>query len=102
MRCKRTICLFLTALLLLGMLPTSASALTLRKGEQTVTGFHLGNVSEMMLSGGGRMVQTDEGLYFLAEADDRVYLTDGEKTTLVVDEPACWLNYIDGSLYYAT
>ena len=69
MRIRRTICLFLAALLLLGMLPTSASALTLRKGEETVTGFHLGNVSEMMLSGGGRMVQTDEGLYFLAEAD---------------------------------
>ena len=45
--------------------------------------FTLGNASDMMLAGGGRMVQTDEGLYFLGAVDGCVYCTDGETTRWV-------------------
>lgn len=63
--------------------------------------FTLGNTSEMMLAGGGRMVQTPEGLFFLGAADGCVYRTDGETTVCVLDEPARCLNWLDGTLYYA-
>ena len=63
--------------------------------------FTLGNASDMMLAGGGRMVQTDEGLYFLGAVDGCIYRTDGETTESVLDEPARCLNWLDGSLYCA-
>ncbi len=102
MRLRRYVCCFLAALLLMGAVAPEASALTLRRGPEIVEGFTLGNASEMMLAGGGCMVQTDEGLYFTAEADGRIYRTDGETTELIVDAAACRLNYINGCLYYAS
>ena len=63
--------------------------------------FRLGCASEMMLAGGGRMVSAPEGLYFLAEADDSIWLTGGEGARCILAEPAACLNYIDGKLIYA-
>ena len=62
----------------------------------------LGNSSEMMLLGGGRMVQAGEILYFLDSEDDTICRYDGETTERVWDAPARCLNYINDKLYFAT
>ena len=83
--------------------PRPAEESTARRSAAAVPqdGFTLGNASDMMLAGGGRMVQTDSGLFFLGAVDGCIYRTDGETTVCVLDEPARCLNYLDGSLYYA-
>lgn len=119
MQYKRPLCVLLALALLVCALPpaaaeddeteTTAAEDALLDAPEDVsieTGaeaerFTLGNTSEMMLLGGGRMVQTDEGLYFLAEADGGIYLTDGETTRCIESAPCRCLNYIDGTLFFA-
>lgn len=112
MRRIRMLSLLLSALLLFGMLtPGLASEASdpvpMRAGgdrtqrDAPATLFTLGNTSDMMLQGGGRMVQTDHGLYFLGAVDGCIWFNDGETTASVVSLPAKCLNYIDGALWYA-
>ena len=95
--CYRLSALLLAVLLLLSGGPLPALAAEVGRTDALC---ELGTAPADMLSGGGRQVRTDEGIYYIGEEDGFIYNT-ARGTAPVYSHPAAKLNYYDGSLYFA-
>ena len=92
---RRSISVLLAVLLLLSTAPHLAFAT--EYGDPMVT---LGTFSADMLSGGGRQIQTDKGLYYVGAEDGWLYCLDKGSEPVLEQQVSC-LNYEDGKLWFA-
>lgn len=62
--------------------------------------FYLGTFSGDMISAGGQSVNGDGGRYYIQDKSGYICFTDGDNTSLILDEECKLLNFYNGMLYF--